>query len=491
MTLKLLLIGDAGTGKTYYLLKKTSELFKDSIFVSHTNAAVNELKKRDKFSNVRARTLHSICFSLIRRRYDGYRVVSEAARQEFCRRAGLEYNPDPYASSPAKQFFSIKSLYVNLKRPNLDKFCEQYAIDPDPFTQLLEEYEEFKRSRRLIDFEDMLEIALDVDEKLSAGTVIIDEAQDLSPLQWKVAETIFDADVIMAAGDDMQSIFSFQGARPELFLSFSSHVKVLERNYRIPGNLWDFAGEIIKEQLRRPRSIPVDKSKRGEIKIAKPMSFEEAARYIAGYQKGLVIVRHNKFCLTMDSYLRRWGVRPRLVKRDRFNWNAINVDTVHAVKGMEHDRVFVIDAVKKPSFPEEEDRIWYTALTRAKKELHIIPIAGEMNWIMMKLAKKREARSKVKIAITADGSTHNSSPKPAKVGAKRRTPAKQVRKPALPHIVPHTPRSNEDHLNHSSYAAATVPDLKPVTSAPVKPHPRVEKKKGILGRIVSFFKRLF
>ncbi len=57
---------------------------------------------------------------------------------------------------------------------------------------------------------------------------------------------------------------------------------------------------------------------------------------------------------------------------------------------MEHDRVFVIDAVKRPAEPLEEDRIWYTAVTRAKKELHVIPIVGERNWFTPRVAPKEE-----------------------------------------------------------------------------------------------------
>lgn len=387
MPIKLLIIGDAGTGKTHYLLKKATTDFEDCIFVSHTNAAINEFRKRDRNNDIEARTLHSLCLSLIKRKNKDVKVMDEAARQEFCKKAGLEYDPDPYSSSLAKEFFSLRSLYVNLKRPPIDRFCNHYKLDYDEFTKLFSEYEKFKKEKGLIDFEDMLEMALEADRKVTTQTVIVDEAQDLSPLQWDVVDTIFDADMIIAAGDDMQSIFSFQGAKPELFLSFSDKVKVLKRNYRIPKNLWDFAGWMIRDQLKRPRSVPVDESKRGVINVTDPMTFEEAANYIAAHHTGLVVVRHNKYCLLLEELLKKAGIRPRLVKRHGFSWNAINVDTVHAVKGMEHERVFVLDAVKHPSYPEEEDRIWYTALTRAKKELHVIPILGEMNWATEKLPR--------------------------------------------------------------------------------------------------------
>jgi len=384
MVVKLILIGDAGTGKTHYLLKKAQNEFDDCTFISHTNSAVNELKKRDRNNKVFARTLHSLCFSLLKNKFKNAAIFSEQAKVEFCKRVNLKYDPNPYVSSPGAQFFSIRSLYINLKRPPVDRFCNVYRIDYDLFTYLLDEYERFKKERNLIDFEDMLEIALN-HAQFRSEVVIIDEAQDLSPLQWEVVNSIFDADMIIAAGDELQSIFSFQGATPDRFLSFSNHVKVLRKNYRIPRNLWDFSYWMIRDQLQRPRSEPVDDSKTGTIHVLAPVTFKEAAKYISSYQSGLVAVRHNAYCLTLERLLRKEGIQPRLIKRDGFNMNTICIDTVHTIKGMEHERVFVIDAVKYPSYPAEEDRIWYTALTRAKAEIHVIPIAGEHNWVINKI----------------------------------------------------------------------------------------------------------
>lgn len=512
MPIKLLIIGDAGTGKTYYLLKKAAE-FEDCLFISHTNAAVNELKKRDRNNDIDARTLHSLCLSLLRRKRK-LKVMDEAARQLFCKKAGLEYNPDPYESSPAKEFFSLRSLYINLKRPPIDRFCNRYRIDYDEFTKNLSRYEEFKREKGLIDFEDMLEMAIEEGVTISTQTVIVDEAQDLSPLQWDAVETIFDADMIIAAGDDLQSIFSFQGAKPDLFLSFSNNVKVLRKNYRIPRNLWDFAGWMIREQLQRPRSEPVDKEKKGVINVTDPMTFQEAANYIAAYHSGLVVVRHNKYCLILEELLKRAGIRPRLVKRNGFNWNAINIDTVHAVKGMEHERVFVIDAVKHPSFPAEEDRIWYTALTRAKKELHVIPILGEMNWATEKLprvtAEEAKPEPKPEPAVPQPLQPHLPHqhqhvhvPQPGNVpvvtvhlspDATTLVPAKTAMLPPAEDLLDTTalitPFCKNDKISWNVSAAdidLRIPDVK--VSYELPENKEKETGKGLVGKIKSLFRR--
>lgn len=103
-------------------------------------------------------------------------------------------------------------------------------------------YEEAKRARSLLDFDDLIErlAALLRNEaqgawvryKLDAGLshILVDEGQDTNPQQWEVVGALVDdfffgdsaaADrprTIFAVGDQKQSIFSFQGAEPEVFV---------------------------------------------------------------------------------------------------------------------------------------------------------------------------------------------------------------------------------------------------------------------------------
>jgi ATP-dependent helicase/nuclease subunit A len=106
--------------------------------------------------------------------------------------------------------------------------------------RLNEDYEELKRRRSLLDFEDLIARTADlltrdgvgawVHYKLDQGIdhILVDEAQDTSPVQWAVikslAEDFFSGQsaretrrTIFAVGDEKQSIYSFQGARPERF----------------------------------------------------------------------------------------------------------------------------------------------------------------------------------------------------------------------------------------------------------------------------------
>lgn len=109
---------------------------------------------------------------------------------------------------------------------------------------LIESYEEIKQQRGRLDYDDLIERASGllntpsgvswVHYKLDGGIehVLVDEAQDTSPEQWRVVEeitsefyagvgrheeTAVTARTMFAVGDEKQSIYSFQGADPAMF----------------------------------------------------------------------------------------------------------------------------------------------------------------------------------------------------------------------------------------------------------------------------------
>ena len=107
--------------------------------------------------------------------------------------------------------------------------------------QLDHDYETLKRRSGTLDFEDLVIRTADLLQRPGAGPwvhykldqgidhILVDEAQDTSPDQWSVitqlSEEFFAGETsrshvrtLFAVGDEKQSIYSFQGARPELFM---------------------------------------------------------------------------------------------------------------------------------------------------------------------------------------------------------------------------------------------------------------------------------
>jgi ATP-dependent helicase/nuclease subunit A len=124
---------------------------------------------------------------------------------------------------------------------------------------LIARYEQLKAARGFLDFNDLIERTIRLLSRSDAGPwvqykldrgidhILIDEAQDTSPEQWqvvrKLAEEFFAGfgareaanRTIFAVGDEKQSIYSFQGARPEEFdmngHDFSARVAAAERRF--------------------------------------------------------------------------------------------------------------------------------------------------------------------------------------------------------------------------------------------------------------------
>jgi len=133
---------------------------------------------------------------------------------------------------------------------------------------LIGRYEQTKRGRGFLDFNDLITRTVNLLSRTDAGPwvqykldqgidhILLDEAQDTSPDQWevvtKLAEEFFAGQgardgalrTVFAVGDEKQSIYSFQGAAPESFdesrIFFSGHVKNAEADFADLKLTWSF-----------------------------------------------------------------------------------------------------------------------------------------------------------------------------------------------------------------------------------------------------------
>jgi ATP-dependent helicase/nuclease subunit A len=132
---------------------------------------------------------------------------------------------------------------------------------------LLEAYQRLKRARSLLDYDDLIFHAVRLLEeqgnpswvlhKLDGGIdhVLIDEAQDTSPEQWRIVRALtaefFAGEgarevnrTVFAVGDVKQSIYSFQGADPDQFVAnrnwFGKQVTSARENWRPIDLTWSF-----------------------------------------------------------------------------------------------------------------------------------------------------------------------------------------------------------------------------------------------------------
>jgi DNA helicase-2/ATP-dependent DNA helicase PcrA len=140
-----------------------------------------------------------------------------------------EYNTDMYSQDMNKQLLQIIS----------------------------DELQNYKDSYKLVDFTDMIE-RFNVSKLCPKFDVsFIDEAQDLSPIQWKMVNIIKkNSKYVILAGDDDQAIYGWAGADVKKFQQeISKKDIILPQSYRVPKSVQGIADKILDRipDLKRVR----------------------------------------------------------------------------------------------------------------------------------------------------------------------------------------------------------------------------------------------
>lgn len=244
------IFGPPGTGKTTLLLNHLDKLFMRGIlpsqiaYLSFTNKAVDEARDRAKkrFTDLsdddikNFRTIHSFC----RQSFKKKPVIDpDVDMVEFAK--ALNLPKLGYEKHNGVTVWNDWSLRVYDKARNrmvdpMQQYKEEKikrAVWPK-FKLIIESYEEYKKDHR-VDFTDMLMEYLEKGERVPLKVLIVDEAQDLTPLQWRLVEKLaLDSEKIYLAGDDDQAIYEWNGADVEFYIQFPGRNKVLSKSYRLP-----------------------------------------------------------------------------------------------------------------------------------------------------------------------------------------------------------------------------------------------------------------
>lgn len=249
-----IILGPPGTGKTTFLINEVKQSIADGsspqeiAYMAFTRKAADEAVTRSMESfALRAdqlpyfRTFHSLAFRALGLKKD--HVLNPSALREFGKIMGIKISG--YASSEDGLFNTLsrgdRALFMaSLARIRCVELKEQWEEDDDGLEWAEVEWiasglKKFKDTRGLIDFTDMLYMYLDRIDPVHLSLLVVDEAQDLSKLQWQVQEKMARrADRVIIAGDDDQAIFRWAGADVEHFINLQGTVTVLDQSYRVP-----------------------------------------------------------------------------------------------------------------------------------------------------------------------------------------------------------------------------------------------------------------
>ncbi len=493
-----LILGPPGCGKTYTLIQKVKDKLEEGTHpsrigvVSFTTKAIGEFIDRacvefnlvkDDFPHFR--TLHATGYhGLGLQKSDvmgrkAYKALGEVLGLDFFGADRTSIHDG--VSIPSIGGSGAKYLQLIMRATYREEtleyeynYEEDYSLHYEKLVQVSEQMDEYKASNMAVDFSDMIKNYVSIVQPPYLDLLIVDEAQDLTPLQWTMVEKMAkNAEEVLIAGDDDQAIHRWTGVDIDRFMKCSENIEVLSQSYRLPKRIWSLAktisrridGRLEKEFLPKKEqgmvtrvgslwSLPLDHgswtimaringfvddiaekleemgyfySRKGKTpvpeeaikvmsvwkdlttgKMVGKMRIKEFYQSVPKMGADPVVKRgssklfdasnaHDVF--SYDLLVKEYGllaginsdpmdiarlsedqkVYLRQVERKGesiYTPPRIKLSTIHAMKGGEDDNVAVYTGstlrCMEGKHPEDEDRVFYVAVTRAKRNLYII-----------------------------------------------------------------------------------------------------------------------
>lgn len=470
------LYGPPGTGKTRQLTAEVLRLLQKGIDIksivvcSFTKAAAKEIASRVA-EGIKTATLHSLCFGVCDLSKD--QVIGPKHLRQFTHDTGIMVSevPEPESTLPGDIYLSMLSFLRARKQDVLN--CDfipggslsAFRLTVDVFTQ-------WKAANGYVDFTDMLELAL-TKPVPEYDYMIVDEAQDLSPLQWEVLQHwATGLTEITVAGDDDQSIYAWGGADPQGMLKFEKRNgakrRVLTQSYRVPKAIHNTANRLIQTVANRVpkqydatpeegavhRLLPehigrvarhgqdtlilyrchemrkgieseliaagvpyhIEGKYKGPLQSAPAVSMALTRKLLAGMyatdgqnmltpkeeqkllrglsQTGLYLYKNGQH-KSMTNWPLSLKASPKtinfLLHIDKtFGLNVaptVRLSTIHGAKGWEADTVILYNGLSRKvaenmfnNGPDDEKRVFYVGMTRAKKRLFMLDGPTPLAW---------------------------------------------------------------------------------------------------------------
>jgi DNA helicase II / ATP-dependent DNA helicase PcrA len=267
------ILAGAGSGKTTTITRRIAwqvasgaRRTDEILAVTFTDKAAGEMRARLQrlgVDGVEARTFHSAALAQLQRAKGEPSGRILATKALLLRQIGNTL-PPPYRFRPAGDLATevewAKNRRLTPQRYRDGMGAHEPPIPVDLMSTVFREYERRKEAAGLIDFEDLLELAVRMYEEdewaLAAlreryAAFTVDEYQDVNLLQQSLLELwLGGRDELCAVGDDYQSIYGFTGASPAWLLGLARRfpratVVRLEANYRSSPQVLALANRLV------------------------------------------------------------------------------------------------------------------------------------------------------------------------------------------------------------------------------------------------------
>ena len=321
--MRTIVLGPPGTGKTTTLLNKVDDYLKETdpdrigYFAFTQKAAYHARDEAIKKFNLTEddlpyfRTLHSLAFRKLGLKKD--QVMQSRHYKDLGKKLGF---PVSYAEHQEDHgIFTSDSEYLQIiQLAQLRNITPEQQYNRREHTQDLEldklhiihnELKRYKKEYNLIDFNDMILNFIKSDLSPKFDVIFIDEAQDLSLMQWDMTKTIWNkTEDTFIAGDDDQAIFKWAGADVDSFIALQDQMINLPliQSHRIPMKVHQLAMEIINRIKHR-----IDKTWRPKTNEGSLHRHYDVDSVDMSSGEWLVLARTKHMLQEVGDYLERRG----------------------------------------------------------------------------------------------------------------------------------------------------------------------------------------
>lgn len=346
--------------------------------ITFSRKAVGEIKERLEkkvgHKEIRIQTFHAYCLYILQKYHPNFQNVEiriiepnekEGILKDFFKR----------------ERFTVGGIPYDFLISNTGNFLEKNF--PTLAEEVNKAYENYKKENNKLDFDDLVEVYLaglrnkeDWANKArqEVSCIIVDEFQDtdLTQLEWL---RLLSPEKLCVVGDDWQAIYGFRGASTEPFLKFKDiftpcSMHFLTTNYRSLPKIVDTSAIPIsknkKNIQKKVRAFRDGKANVNKIYIDEDQSLESLCKIIlkkAANDPDIMVLCRSNYRI---QALINLGIPEK------------NIMTIHGSKGLEFKTVFVdlhsgwnLKIDEETDVIEEERRILYVALSRAKDNLFI------------------------------------------------------------------------------------------------------------------------
>lgn len=280
------------------------------------------------------------------------------------------------------------------------------------------------RSRNQIDYDDMILLATDY---LRDGMfepkwkyILVDEFQDISVSRWNFLLELLKAKncSLTVVGDDWQAIYAFTGGKLEYTTRFKDKLgnhalAMLQKTFRYNNSIADTAGKFV---MKNPEQYKKDIVTHTQVNSSEVYLMDNQDEEKDPIQATLNVVEKTILEIYRKDPQASIGILTRYNKtknaaKERFGkhhgFNNMDFWTLHGSKGLEADYCFILDlnqgffgfpterkdneivSALMPTidvYPHaEERRLFYVAITRAKKRCYLIADPKEPSEFVLEL----------------------------------------------------------------------------------------------------------